>query len=769
MNSPAARAGAAPDCGRRKGSMRSLRAMLSWSARAAPRGRRVRRSRELQNAGAPAAVVCALDRGGEVAAVGDLAGGVAVWDVAAERVLAKRPPGVGGMGALGGVCVVDGGVWAVAEGKRIVVWKADVETWSTECNGMIANDVALSRDGAIVVAAFAKARGAGGELVVSYLEDGGERQTVARVFRRPHAVHRVVVNDAGSVAAFFWWNGRGKRGVECVDVGTGASLMNCSCKGIPGLSMDAAGDYLAIADAKSLRICPTREHRGLVRLLPDFAKTTGDTAFCAITQDAAYVVAAVGRSLFRVWDTNTGVIIASLDSKSLCHSRGCAVSGDGTCILTCSLSSAVRVWDLADVLDARASASLPRAQAVQKIDPPDEYRSMGVLSIDTNRERMRDPSDFDSAPRSLDVLPILRSLESIPYSALAHRDMDMELPVPQSLDFLPSMSGLGMPSGDGGAAPRSLGVLPNVRVRDSDVIPTKSVRDSIPRSTLIRGTMPSASNNSPSSTSPSKTSASNTPPSNSPPLNTSPLNTSPLNTSQPYNSPPIIPPIAGSTQPWIACAALETSSQITQADDIPTFQAGARSSTPESKTPETSVKVTNSDIADRFREATIDCGAETTCSLALIDARLQLKALLLPLCNNNDSLVSNESIDDAFEQVADAGEVRVSEQTFVGMAQVLKMNITETKRQKLLQLWKAAFVDAASPQASLATIAAAVLMINLSEDAVADGVAEARLELGAKEVRTNLRSVAKNRDNDEVTLDEFIGEAERCVFDVRNV
>lgn len=219
-------------------------------------------------------------------------------------------------------------VWDAVSGERqFILRRAGLES---------ARGCALSPDGALLVAAFGCGDKLKGGVVVC---DWRNRDVIAE-FSRPFGIFTCAMSRDASIIAFTWMNSRLKtRGVEVADR-HGRSLRLFNCIGSAGVCLSDSGSRVAVADYNHLRLYDVHSSTEPTTLQ---GYTAADTVFCAMTPNGSHVVANAPDQSHSVWDANTGCLVAILRGHTD-HTRGCAISADGSCIVTCSYDRRVGVW-----------------------------------------------------------------------------------------------------------------------------------------------------------------------------------------------------------------------------------------------------------------------------------------------------------------------------------------------------------------------------------------------------------------------------------------
>lgn len=118
-------------------------------------------------------------------------------------------------------------------------------------------------------------------------------------------------------------------------------------KNVPAMCADDDANRLFVADDESLQIFYPD---GRMETLPNYKPSVGCKGL-ATTPDGDRIVASVAGNCFGVWDTRRKRRVATLrghtDPAAECVRSSCAISDDGSTIVTGGLDKTVRVWSMA--------------------------------------------------------------------------------------------------------------------------------------------------------------------------------------------------------------------------------------------------------------------------------------------------------------------------------------------------------------------------------------------------------------------------------------
>lgn len=109
-----------------------------------------------------------------------------------------------------------------------------------------------------------------------------------------------------------------------------------------GLSLDARGKVVTVADADALRIVDIRS--GFEKVMKGY-NAPGKYGRCSITPDGRRVVASEAGG-FGVWDVREGRRLATLRTGTGGFCMGCAIAPDGDTVVTAATDGQVRRWGL---------------------------------------------------------------------------------------------------------------------------------------------------------------------------------------------------------------------------------------------------------------------------------------------------------------------------------------------------------------------------------------------------------------------------------------
>jgi len=114
------------------------------------------------------------------------------------------------------------------------------------------------------------------------------------------------------------------------------------------VSLSGNGLRLVIADTKSLRLVDLPDSE----VYPLGGYRRSFRPFCNISADGTRIVAALADQKFRIWNADTGSVIADVGGFAN-HTRGCALSKDGNILLCCSFGKNVWVTNIARALEKK--------------------------------------------------------------------------------------------------------------------------------------------------------------------------------------------------------------------------------------------------------------------------------------------------------------------------------------------------------------------------------------------------------------------------------
>jgi WD40 repeat protein len=259
-----------------------------------------------------------------------------------------------------------------------------------------ASGCALTGDGRTIVATFFRVPGYAGQIVVYDV-----RSSVTKsAWDRSHRVFRCTISHDASRVAFHTWNGTGEHGVEVMSTITGRAIRIWSdVARESGVSLDAYGERLVIADKRELRLFLVHDPSIHPIVFPGYSPS--DWRAACITPNGERVIAptaSTGRFQFGVWDTRTGALLAGLtrDNKFDSSSHGVAVSNEGGVVLGCNGNN-IYVWNIGDALgtvSASAGTSLRKSRtfssgecngAVSITTPQSSVPSMTTVQARQNR------------------------------------------------------------------------------------------------------------------------------------------------------------------------------------------------------------------------------------------------------------------------------------------------------------------------------------------------------------------------------------------------
>lgn len=290
--------------------------------------------------------LCALSRDGKVAISVSWDRTMRMWDVETGkpgRVLME------GKDVLSCALSEDGAIAVAAvRGGHVHAWKTRTgERFHTVTRNELPNALycALTPDGHKLIASFCCSRPPYRGLVVTVNLETGEQKDLLSLDGRPEMV---VTCDDGSVVGIVDDLEYSSYTVLVVDGNTGEYIQKWTDGEFMGtIAMDATGTQVAIADSRTLwmwRVREGRKARVLANLMTGY-QGTGMWHTIGMTPDGSRVITVARNLLYAVWDTTTGRPLAILRGHEQ-SPYGCAISGDGTVVVSCSMDKTMRIWSL---------------------------------------------------------------------------------------------------------------------------------------------------------------------------------------------------------------------------------------------------------------------------------------------------------------------------------------------------------------------------------------------------------------------------------------
>lgn len=287
---------------------------------------------------------CAISANGRYALSGDGVPSARIWDLeepsnskefASDLPLGIRQCALSDDGSLASVAADGRGVSIneISTGKRLFIIEEPTELRLQYSAG----GCALSGDGSILVAAFRTSNRAHGQLHVVRWKNPAAKPII---LKRNYSIWQCEISSDARKVVFKYWKGS-KSGVELIDTHTGETLGKWEVSnGEWNFAIDASARTLVTADSRSLKVIDmkTSETRNM--------KSYTFSAFAGvdISANGKHIVAPLADYKFGIWEADTGRLIAVLGGHQN-RSNGCAISADGTRVLTCSNDRTVRVWD----------------------------------------------------------------------------------------------------------------------------------------------------------------------------------------------------------------------------------------------------------------------------------------------------------------------------------------------------------------------------------------------------------------------------------------
>ncbi len=287
---------------------------------------------------------CAISADGRYALSGDGVPSARIWDLeepsnsrefASDLPLGIRQCALSDDGSLAAVAADGRGVSIneVSTGNRIFIIEEPIE----ERAQYSAGGCALTGDGSVLVAAFRTSNRSKGQLHIVRWKNPSAKPII---LKRDYSIWQCEISSDARKVVFKYWKGS-KSGVELIDINTAQSLGKWEVSnGEWNFAIDAEARTLVTADARSLRVIDMKT--GDSRNMKSY--TFSAFAGVDISANGKYVVAPMADYKFGIWEAETGRLIAVLGGHQN-RSNGCAISADGTRVLTCSNDHTVRVWD----------------------------------------------------------------------------------------------------------------------------------------------------------------------------------------------------------------------------------------------------------------------------------------------------------------------------------------------------------------------------------------------------------------------------------------
>lgn len=287
---------------------------------------------------------CAISADGRFALSGDGVPSARVWDIeepsnsrefASDLPLGIRQCALSEDGSIAAVAADGRGVSIneLSSGQRLFI----IEEPTEERAQYSAGGCALTGDGDVLIAAFRTSNRARGQLHIVRWKNPAAKPII---LKRDYSIWQCEISSDARKVVFKYWKGS-KSGVELVDIPSGETIGKWEVSnGEWNFAIDATARILVTADSRNLRVIDMKT--GDSRNMKSY--TFSAFAGVDISANGKHVVAPMADYKFGIWEAETGRLIALLGGHQN-RSNGCAISADGTRVLTCSNDHTVRVWD----------------------------------------------------------------------------------------------------------------------------------------------------------------------------------------------------------------------------------------------------------------------------------------------------------------------------------------------------------------------------------------------------------------------------------------
>lgn len=232
-------------------------------------------------------------------------------------------------------------LWNAKSGRPIATFRREGYSVAKAC--------ALSEDNGVVVVAFQRSHtGFQCELVSYHIASRAVLHSWEKDFGVDGGSGRVgcaISHDGNTLACLTIRSSKGtERGVEVVDMQEGASLRKWSlekhCRA--AIAMDKNGTRVLINDGSTIRVGSVSFPHVRERTL--YSEFLGQSA-CCISGDGLRAAVPLRDHCWRVYDVDSGWILTVLEGPGPAG-RACAMSMNGSHMITSTANGALRVWNL---------------------------------------------------------------------------------------------------------------------------------------------------------------------------------------------------------------------------------------------------------------------------------------------------------------------------------------------------------------------------------------------------------------------------------------
>jgi WD40 repeat protein len=243
----------------------------------------------------------------------------------------------------------------VSHDGTLRTWETNSGTLlKTQCNAHMGTprDCALTADGRTIFATFSNPENA-----VLRFDMGVRNFFISWSTACNRQAQTCSASNNGDIVAVAVGRDGGEGGIRVMNGVTGRILRVWHCASYPKVAVDGRGLNILIADDKRLALRSLRSSKDEPRNFQGYFG--GEHGSCCLSKDGRRVVARYkdgdqGTLVFAVWDAESTALIALLDGH-IGMPNHCAISENGTKMVTTATDHTARVWCLDVVDDAERS------------------------------------------------------------------------------------------------------------------------------------------------------------------------------------------------------------------------------------------------------------------------------------------------------------------------------------------------------------------------------------------------------------------------------